>query len=101
MNKYFLFEFHEQNGELEYTHNHIYSDTFLKNAGINIKNEDDHNVDKNKTKLLSYFFGNISEDDNDGDDHYWINERLVSYEGFEEIKKSELKTLQKGRIYCD
>jgi len=101
MTKYYLFEFHEQNGEFEYTHHHIYSDTFLKGVGINIKNENEHNAEKKQTKLLSYFFGNISEDDNDGDDHYWINERLVSYEGFEEVKESELKTLEKGHIYCD
>jgi hypothetical protein len=46
--------------------------------------------------LLNWFFGNISEDDKDGEDTYWTYERLVSYKGFEEIEQSELKTLEKG-----
>ena len=29
MGKYYLCEFHEQNGEFEYNHHHIYSDEFL------------------------------------------------------------------------
>jgi hypothetical protein len=59
-------------------------------------NEDD----SNDVKLLNYFFGNINEDDKDGES-YWTHERLVSYKGFEEIEEQELKTLEKGHIYCD
>ena len=97
MKKYYLCEFHEQNGEFEYTHHHVYSNNFLDKLKINITNEDD----SNDVKLLNYFFGNISKDDKDGDDTYWTCERLVSYKGFEEVEQSELKTLEKGHIYCD
>ena len=97
MNKYYLCEFHEQNGEFEYTHHHVYSNNFLDKLKINITNEDD----SNDVKLLNWFFGNISEDDKDGEDTYWTYERLVSYKGFEEVKQTELKTLEKGHIYCD
>jgi hypothetical protein len=94
MSKYYLCEFHEQNGEFEYNHYHVYSDEFLNKNKINISD------DNNDVKLLNYFFGNISEDYKDGES-YWTYERLVSYKGFEEIEQSELKTLEKGGIYCD
>ena len=97
MSKYYLCEFHEQNGEFEYNHYHVYSDEFLNNHKIKITNEDN----SNDVKLLNWFFGNVSEDDKDGEDTYWTYERLVSYKGFEEIEQSELKTLEKGGIYCD
>ena len=91
MSKYYLCEFHEQNGEFEYTHHHVYSDEFLNNNKIKIDDAE---------KLLNLFFGNISEDDKDGES-YWTYERLVSYKGFEEVEQAELKTLEKGGIYCD
>ena len=91
MSKYYLCEFHEQNGEFEYTHHHVYSDTFLNNNKIKIDDAE---------KLLNLFFGNISEDDKDGES-YWTYERLVSYKGFEEVEQAELKTLEKGHIYND
>ena len=97
MKKYYLCEFHEQNGEFEYTHHHVYSNNFLDKLKINIINEDD----SNDVKLLNWFFGNISEDNKDGEDTYWTYERLVSYKGFEEVNEQELKTLEKGHIYCD
>ena len=97
MSKYYLCEFHEQNGEFEYNHYHVYSDEFLNNHKIKITNEDN----SNDVKFLNWFFGNVSEDDKDGEDTYWTYERLVSYKGFEEIEQSELKTLEKGHIYCD
>ena len=97
MNKYYLCEFHEQNGEFEYNHYHVYSEEFLNNHKIKITNEDN----SNDVKLLNWFFGNVSEDDKDGEDTYWTYERLVSYKGFEEVEQSELKTLEKGGIYCD
>jgi len=97
MNKYYLCEFHEQNGEFEYNHYHVYSEEFLNNHKIKITNEDN----SNDVKLLNWFFGNVSEDDKDGEDTYWTYERLVSYKGFEEVEQSELKTLEKGHIYCD
>jgi hypothetical protein len=97
MNKYYLCEFHEQNGEFEYNHHHVYSEEFLNNHKIKITNEDN----SNDVKLLNWFFGNVSEDDKDGEDTYWTYERLVSYKGFEEVEQSELKTLEKGGIYCD
>jgi hypothetical protein len=97
MNKYYLCEFHEQNGEFEYTHHHVYSDKVLKNMKVKI---DDKEQKNNDVKLLNHFFGNISKDDKDGD-AYWTYERLVSYTGFEEVKENELKTLEKGYIYCD
>jgi hypothetical protein len=97
MSKYYLCEFHEQNGEFEYNHYHVYSEEFLNKNKIKITNEDN----SNDVKLLDYFFGNISEDDKDGEDTYWTYERLVSYKGFEEVEQSELKTLEKGGIYCD
>jgi hypothetical protein len=97
MSKYYLCEFHEQNGEFEYNHHHVYSEEFLNNHKIKITNEDN----SNDVKLLNWFFGNVSEDDKDGEDTYWTYERLVSYKGFEEIEQSELKTLEKGGIYCD
>ena len=97
MSKYYLCEFHEQNGEFEYNHYHVYSEEFLNNHKIKITNEDN----SNDVKLLNWFFGNVSEDDKDGEDTYWTYERLVSYKGFEEVEQSELKTLEKGHIYCD
>jgi hypothetical protein len=97
MSKYYLCEFHEQNGEFEYNHYHVYSEEFLNNHKIKITNEDN----SNDVKFLNWFFGNVSEDDKDGEDTYWTYERLVSYKGFEEIEQSELKTLEKGGIYCD
>ena len=97
MSKYYLCEFHEQNGEFEYNHYHVYSEEFLNNHKIKITNEDN----SNDVKFLNWFFGKVSEDDKDGEDTYWTYERLVSYKGFEEIEQSELKTLEKGGIYCD
>ena len=97
MSKYYLCEFHEQNGEFEYNHYHVYSEEFLNNHKIKITNADN----SNDVKFLNWFFGNVSEDDKDGEDTYWTYERLVSYKGFEEIEQSELKTLEKGGIYCD
>ena len=97
MSKYYLCEFHEQNGEFEYNHYHVYSEEFLNNHKIKITNEDN----SNDVKFLNWFFGNVSEDDKDGEDTYWTYERLVSYKGFEEVEQSELKTLEKGHIYCD
>ena len=94
MTKYYLCEFHEQNGEFEYNHYHVYSEKFLNKNKIKIGD------DNNDVKLLNYFFGNITEEDEDNGS-YWTYERLVSYKGWEEIEQSELKTLEKGGIYCD
>jgi len=97
MKKYYLCEFHEQNGEFEYNHYHVYSDEFLKELGID---EIEH-IDLHQCKLLNQFFGNIEESNNNGNDDYWTHGRLVSYVGLREIKKQELRTFEKGDIYCD
>jgi hypothetical protein len=44
MSKYYLCEFHEQNGEFEYNHyEHVYSEEFLNKNKIKITNEDNSN----------------------------------------------------------
>jgi hypothetical protein len=55
MSKYYLCEFHEQNGEFEYNHHHVYSDEFLNKNKINISD------DNNDVKLLNYFFGKLAK----------------------------------------
>ena len=97
MGKYYLCEFHEQNGEFEYNHHHIYSDEFLKELGI----EKIEHIDIHQCKLLNQFFGNIEESNNNGNDDYWTHGRLVSYVGLSEVKSKELNTFEKGHIYCD
>ena len=94
MNKYYLCEFHEQNGEFEYTHHHVYSDKFFKKLGIKDSGKDHF-------KILNHFFGNLDENNNDGYENYWTNERLVCFNGIEEIKENEIKTLKKVHIYND
>jgi hypothetical protein len=67
-----------------------------------IDNEENNDVEKNQVKLLNLFFANIKvEKDTDGSEVYSTFERQVSYRGLQEIKQSELKTLEKGHIYCD
>jgi hypothetical protein len=67
-----------------------------------IDNEENNDVEKNQVKLLNLFFANIKvEEDTDGSEVYSTFERQVSYRGLQEIKQSELKTLEKGHIYCD
>ena len=67
-----------------------------------INNEENNDVEKNQIKLLNLFFANIKvEEDTDGSEVYSTFERQVSYQGLQEIKQSELKTLEKGHIYCD
>jgi hypothetical protein len=51
MSKYYLCEFHEQNGEFEYNHHHVYSDEFLNKNKINITSDDNSN-DVKLTQLL-------------------------------------------------
>ena len=94
-NKYYLCEFHEQHGEFEYGHYHVYSKKFLDENKINI-----NDVHKDDVKLLNHFFGDIDKDDED-EGSYWTFGRLVSYKGWEEIDQSELKILEKGGVYCD
>ena len=95
MTKYYLCEFHEQNGEFQYNHYHVYSEKFLNKNKINISG------DNNDIKLLNFFFGEDLTEDDEDNGSYWTYQRLVSYEGWEEIEQSELKTLKKGGIYCD
>jgi hypothetical protein len=81
----------------------------LENVSLNgsedaekIDNEENNDVEKNQVKLLNLFFANIKvEEDTDGSEVYSTFERQVSYRGLQEIKQSELKTLEKGHIYCD
>ena len=103
MSKYYLCEFLECNGEFEYNHHHVYSDKFLNKLGMKkINNEENNDVEKKQVKLLNLFFANIKvEEDTDGSEVYSTFERQVSYQGLQEIKQSELKTLEKGHIYCD
>ena len=57
--KYWLCEFHEQNGEAEYKHRHIYNDKQLDDIG--------HEGDDYDYRILNHFFmENITKDDEEG-----------------------------------
>ncbi len=92
--KYWMLEFHERNGDFEYTHHHIYSDKNLQD--LDFKGEDDEVI------ILSHFFGDDIDKSWEWGNGYWTSDgRVVSYMGMVEVKKSELKTLEKAHIYWE
>ena len=86
-------EFHERNGEHEYTFRHIYSDKNLED----IKHEgDDHEY-----RILSHFFHeNLSLDDEDGS-AYWTGDgcRLVRFDGMTQCFKKDFKVMEMCGVY--
>tara|TARA_B100000780_G_scaffold73372_1_gene49193 strand:+ start:108 stop:482 length:375 start_codon:yes stop_codon:yes gene_type:complete len=91
--KYWMCEFHERNGEHEYTFRHIYSDKNLED----IKHEgDDHEY-----RILSHFFHeNLSLDDEDGS-AYWTGDgcRLVRFDGMTQCFKKDFKVMEMCGVY--
>jgi len=72
--KYWMCEFHEQNGEHEYKYQHIYNDQQLDDIG--------HEGDDHDYRILNHFFiENIKKDDEDGSG-YWTGDgcRMVRFE---------------------
>ena len=91
--KYWLCEFFKRCGEDENTYHYIYSDKNLKEMG--------HEDDDNDYKILSQFFLNkITPDDQDGNS-YWHFDSLVRFDGMQEVKPNEFKTLQKAGVYVN
>ena len=91
--KYWLCEFHEQNGEHEYTYRHIYNDQQLDDIG--------HEGDDHDYRILNHFFiENIKKDDEDGGG-YWTGDgcRLVRFDGMIEVKKKNFKHYQMCGVY--
>ena len=90
MNKYYLCEFLECNGEFEYNHHHIYSDKFLNKLGMKkIDNEENNDVEKNQVKLLNLFFANIKVEDVD---EYLSNNDNFSEELDQKLGEAEFET---------
>jgi len=91
--KYWLCEFHEQNGEAEYKHRHIYNDKQLDDIG--------HEGDDHDYRILNHFFiENIKKDDEDGSG-YWTGDgcRMVRFDGMIEVKKKNFKHYQLCGVY--
>ena len=95
--KYWLCEFMTRSGEDEYYDRYIYSDKNLEDMGYEDDNDD--------YKILSQFFlQKIKKSDNNGwKGTYWKNcyTRLVSFQGMEEVKPSQLKMLSKAGVYVN
>jgi hypothetical protein len=93
--KYWLCEFQETSGEFDYKHHHIYSDKNFEQ--LNFKGEDDDHL------LVSHFFCDEIDKSNDCGGGYWTSDgtRILTYMGLQEVKKSELKILQKAKIYWE
>ena len=91
--KYWMCEFHEQNGEHEYKYNHIYNDQQLEDIG--------HEGDDHDYRILNHFFiENIKKDDEDGSG-YWTGDgcRIVRFDGMTEVKKKNFKHYQLCGVY--
>jgi len=91
--KYWLCEFHEQNGEAEYKHRHIYNDKQLDDIG--------HEGDDYDYRILNHFFmENITKDDEDGGG-YWTGDgcRIVRFDGMVEVKKKDFKIMSLCGVY--
>ena len=91
--KYWLCEFHEQNGEHEYIYRHIYNDQQLDDIG--------HEGDDHDYRILNHFFiETITKDDEDGGG-YWTGDgcRLVRFDGMIEVKKKNFKHYQMCGVY--
>jgi hypothetical protein len=91
--KYWLCEFHEQNGEAEYKHRHIYNDKQLDDIG--------HEGDDYDYRILNHFFmENITKDDEDGGG-YWTGDgcRIVRFDGMTEVKKKDFKIMSMCGVY--
>jgi hypothetical protein len=91
--KYWMCEFHEQNGEHEYTFRHIYNDQQLEDLG--------HEGDDNDYNILSHFFyENISKDDEEFG-AYWTGDmsRLVRFDGMTQCFKRDFKVMERCGVY--
>jgi len=91
--KYWMCEFHEQNGEHEYKYQHIYNDQQLDDIG--------HEGDDHDYRILNHFFiENIKKDDEDGSG-YWTGDgcRMVRFDGMIEVKKKNFKHYQLCGVY--
>ena len=91
--KYWLCEFHEQNGEAEYTHRHIYNDKQLDDIG--------HEGDDYDYRILNHFFmENITKDDEEGGG-YWTGDgcRIVRFDGMTQCYKKDFKVMSMCGVY--
>ena len=91
--KYWLCEFHEQNGEAEYKHRHIYNDKQLDDIG--------HEGDDHDYRILNhFFFENITKDDEDGGG-YWTGDgcRIVRFDGMTQCYKKDFKVMSMCGVY--
>lgn len=91
--KYWLCEFHEQNGEAEYKHRHIYNDQQLDDIG--------HEGDDHDYRILNHFFlENITKDDEDGGG-YWTGDgcRIVRFDGMTQCYKKDFKVMSMCGVY--
>lgn len=91
--KYWMYGFHEQNGEHEYIHRYIYSDKSLKDMGYHDEEDD--------IKILSNFFGDEFSEDNTSGTAYWTNDgmRLVYVYNVVEVKPEQFETLELAGVY--
>jgi len=91
--KYWMYCFHEQNGEHEYTHRYIYSDKCLEQIGYQDENDD--------AKILSSFFGDAFNEDNMDSIGYWTDDgmRLVYVEDVIEVEPKQFETLELAGVY--
>ena len=91
--KYWLCEFHEQNGEAEYKHRHIYNDKHLDDIG--------HEGDDYDYRILNHFFmENITKDDEEGGG-YWTGDgcRIVRFDGMTQCYKKDSKIMSMCGVY--
>ena len=97
--KYFLCEFFKRSGEDENTYHYIYSDKNLKQMKYKGNDKDDHII------LSQFFLQKITPKDEDdfSTSHYWTNDglSLVRFDGMEEVKPYEFKTLQRAKVYVN
>ena len=91
--KYWLCEFHEQNGEHEYKFRHIYNDKQLDDIG--------HEGDDYEYRILNHFFyQTMGAGDEDGGG-YWTDDgcRIVRFDGMTQCFKKDFKVMEMCGVY--
>ena len=93
---YWMYSFHEQNGEHEYIHRHIYSSKNLRDMNYWQQDDADHRI------LSAFFLNNITEESSDGS-AYWTDDgmRLVEIYSVDEVKPSQFDNLKLAGVYVE
>jgi hypothetical protein len=86
-------EFHEQNGEHEYTFRHIYNDKQLEDIG--------HEGDDHEYRILNHFFYQTMDAGDEDGGGYWTDDgcRIVRFDGMTQCFKKDFKVMEMCGVY--